>query len=236
MQRSCPICRSRFDRAGKRVFCSVPCAAEANRRRSRERSARLRREGRVPSRARPTVHTCPHCGFEFVGRPDRRWCSRTCRQQLARRRRLPLVKDNDRYTVLEIYERDGGVCQLCGEPCDRAGLEHSSPFSGTKPVIDHIVPRRAGGSDDRSNVRLAHSRCNVVLGARTYKTACKRGHPLSGPTANVAITKNGRECRRCRNIRKTDRRLHAAGGVSARAPEAGAPSSASEHALLSEAR
>lgn len=51
-----------------------------------------------------------------------------------------------------ILDRDGHVChipgpggQLCGAPAD---------------TVDHVVPRRLGGSDDPGNLRAACRPCN----------------------------------------------------------------------------
>jgi 5-methylcytosine-specific restriction endonuclease McrA len=49
-----------------------------------------------------------------------------------------------------MYERDGGVCQLCGHPVC------SSEFQ-----LDHIIPKCDGGEFTWSNLRLAHKRCNA---------------------------------------------------------------------------
>lgn len=62
----------------------------------------------------------------------------------------------------ELAERDGWICWLCGgdiDPCAPLG----SPASAT---IDHVVPRSRGGANDRSNMRLAHRRCNGRRGNR----------------------------------------------------------------------
>jgi 5-methylcytosine-specific restriction endonuclease McrA len=48
-----------------------------------------------------------------------------------------------------IYERDGGICHLCGLPVDR---QDASP--------DHVVPMSLGGFHAMWNVKLSHWRCN----------------------------------------------------------------------------
>lgn len=59
-----------------------------------------------------------------------------------------------------VYERDGWVCQICSDPVD-SGL--IGTMSVWRPSLDHVVPRVAGGSDDPSNLRIAHFWCNGVL-------------------------------------------------------------------------
>lgn len=51
-----------------------------------------------------------------------------------------------RFTVLQ---RDGFVCRYCGAHPPSVDLE-----------VDHIVPRKAGGSDDTENLITACSQCN----------------------------------------------------------------------------
>lgn len=54
-----------------------------------------------------------------------------------------------------IYERDGGICQLCGEPVDRSVA-----------TIDHIIPFARGGTHEPANVQLAHGPCNSRKGSK----------------------------------------------------------------------
>lgn len=49
-----------------------------------------------------------------------------------------------------IYERDGGLCGICGLPVAFAEMH-----------VDHIRPRIEGGSDHVSNFRISHPRCNL---------------------------------------------------------------------------
>lgn len=55
---------------------------------------------------------------------------------------------------LRIGDRDGWVCHLCG--CGVL-LTAGGPSA---PTVDHVIPLARGGSDDDSNVRLAHKSCN----------------------------------------------------------------------------
>lgn len=48
-----------------------------------------------------------------------------------------------------LWERDGGICGICGEPVPLAEME-----------IDHIMPRRERGSNSLANLRATHGRCN----------------------------------------------------------------------------
>lgn len=61
-----------------------------------------------------------------------------------------------------IWSRDGGICQLCGDPIDPA-LPWPEPMSKT---LDHVVPLANGGTHEPSNVQLAHALCNCIKGNR----------------------------------------------------------------------
>lgn len=66
------------------------------------------------------------------------------------------------YSKMEIGERDGWRCHLCGDRVDR----RLSGNDSDGPTIDHLIPVSVGGRDVRENVALAHRRCNTARGAR----------------------------------------------------------------------
>jgi hypothetical protein len=68
----------------------------------------------------------------------------------------------ERIDPVEIYERDGWVCQLCMKPIDRA-LTAPDRMSAS---LDHRVPLVAGGGHTASNVQASHLICNIRKGAR----------------------------------------------------------------------
>lgn len=63
---------------------------------------------------------------------------------------------------LDIFERDGWLCQLCDRPIN-PDLKWPNPDSAS---IDHIVPLARGGDHAVSNVWSAHLGCNASKGAR----------------------------------------------------------------------
>ena len=71
------------------------------------------------------------------------------------------------YTSLEIFERDGWICQLCEEPV----IEKDS-MNKWGPTIDHIIPVTKDGIDCETNVQLAHRSCNSSKGNRIQELIC----------------------------------------------------------------
>lgn len=79
--------------------------------------------------------------------------------RINKRKRKALKRGNshESYTGNYIFERDGWICQLCGQKINKR-LKYPNPRSGS---IDHIVPLSKGGNDSPMNVQATHLRCNV---------------------------------------------------------------------------
>ena len=64
-----------------------------------------------------------------------------------------------------LYNRDRGICKICGEPCDYDDkiIKNNVVIVGNRyPSIDHIIPLSKGGSHTWDNVQLAHKLCNSI--------------------------------------------------------------------------
>lgn len=73
-------------------------------------------------------------------------------------------------------EQDG-LCLLC-----REAIPESDLFNGDLVSIDHDVPRAHGGSDDLSNLNVAHVPCNNVKGCGCSGALCEfNGRVLPSP-------------------------------------------------------
>lgn len=122
-----------------------------------------------------TEHPCLVCGT-ITKRP--KYCSEDCNRKArnvrsrayrrARTKSIDIQMVNPEITLDEVYQRDNGVCYLCGEKCDkedyvwkRKGLKICG---GNYPSIDHIKPISLGGPHSWDNVRLAHMSCNSSKG------------------------------------------------------------------------
>jgi len=88
----------------------------------------------------------------------------------ARRRSSGRVGDRD-ITLEKLYNRDGGICALCGKPCDYEDyiFQGAVFIAGNDyPSIDHIEPLSKGGSHTWNNVQLAHKICNSKKSNRDF--------------------------------------------------------------------
>lgn len=147
--RSCEFCGRSYQpkRRARSIYCSRRCKDHA----------------RAPRRER----ICPHCGEQFETRLSTQMlCSRSCRAAAHRLQSKfrSRVGESTRPGIwrYEIAERDGWICGICGTPVDKNARY---PDSG-QATLDHIVPVTRGGTNDPSNLRLAHMDCNRSRGNR----------------------------------------------------------------------
>jgi len=86
----------------------------------------------------------------------------------------------EKLLVIEYWWKEqAGLCCICGqdmEPYKRQNGNHN-PLSAT---IEHLIPKRDNGPNTVGNVRLAHAKCNHVLGGlwSINQDRTKHGLPL----------------------------------------------------------
>lgn len=126
------------------------------------------------------LHECPACG-QLTTR--RKYCSEVCcrnackskaNQETKRRhnatheaKRRSRIKsqivDRD-ITLKQLFERDNGICWICGMVCDWSDFTKKDDnfiAGNLYPSIDHVVELSNGGVHSWNNVKLAHRICNV---------------------------------------------------------------------------
>lgn len=64
--------------------------------------------------------------------------------------------------ITDLLAIRGARCHLCGRKID-PGLSGLHPMGAT---IDHLLPVSRGGTNELSNLHVAHRRCNVARGNR----------------------------------------------------------------------
>lgn len=179
--RECPECKAVFritrhdnHSNGPQVHCSGACRyAERRRQALIAREAALYRRWSAAAKRRlrneMNIRRCPDCDepaarFSHYCRPcaDRRTAAsdRASRKLRKYRERGAIV---ERFDPIEVLERDGWKCHLCGIRTPK-GLRGT--HDARAPELDHIVPIAAGGEHSRRNTACACRRCNITKGAR----------------------------------------------------------------------
>ena len=90
-------------------------------------------------------------------------------------RKLDFRLKKDRALRKVVYERDNFSCQRCGAKAQLTSTEYDGRYTlmannGEYLVLDHIVPRRAGGRNVVSNLQTLCDRCNTIKGNTTDAT------------------------------------------------------------------
>lgn len=123
------------------------------------------------------VKVCNKCGTYIYGKRIQQCLEcklKTQRAQYHRaevKRRLHIksaMVDKD-IDLISLYDRDKGICHLCGAKCD---LDDKEEIDGviicgnSYPSIDHVIPLAKGGVHSWDNVKLAHRICNSIKSDR----------------------------------------------------------------------
>jgi len=173
---NCPTCGEVFVKESaranryKHVFCSADCNVlyqmdHLDRRSGTLKAAatrtakKLANPPHIPSpQCTVTYSDCATCGQVICHRPSRRaYCSTRCSDSARRARK------GKRHNIrrIAIFERDGYLCWICGQPCDPT-LSLPSRMAAT---VDHLVPQSLGGTHEHDNLATAHMVCNSRRGA-----------------------------------------------------------------------
>ena len=79
---------------------------------------------------------------------------------------------------MRIYKEQSGICHICGGKISlKLKDPHPKSFS-----LDHVIPRKYGGTDIKENLAIAHKRCNrrrdfkLIFGVRLWKAF--KAHPM----------------------------------------------------------
>jgi len=124
---------------------------------------------------------CPECGRVFFSSVDKKTCGSACAnrrenrlKEITRRKRLRINGRIDwDITLDKLYERDTGICYLCGGKCDKndftVDVNGNFVAGPMYPSIDHVKPVSKGGTHTWDNVRLAHHYCNTIKSNKELK-------------------------------------------------------------------
>lgn len=165
---TCDNCRKKKadkERAKKEKAKAEQRDARETERAKRKQANEAKRIAYIESR----THACTICGAMTT---NKYCCSQKCSRKRAhqikevtRRAKLKAAMVDKTITLQSVYEKDKGVCYICGGVCDWGDKEERDAcvVCGNRyPSIDHVVPLAKGGLHAWDNVRLAHRYCNTL--------------------------------------------------------------------------
>lgn len=179
----CKHCGKTFEaEIGKRQqFCTDACRKQAHDDKTQLRLKAYATPGNPLYGIRrytpkPNPRPCSVCGQQHTNKSSR-YCSDKCRRLISGRSKMTsTVKDRmivalfyklhpdfddtqlkiETFSRVEILERDGWSCHICGNPIDRDAKLNSTGYG----TVDHLIPLIEGGEHTRANVKAAHQGCN----------------------------------------------------------------------------
>lgn len=165
-QRNCQNCGAAYStNFSRKRTCSRQCRQELGNRRKRAEYFDDGAEGRCFVYFRK----CQDCGTDIcIRRPSSGFCAECIRNRRSwhdakknhkRRGAGPMTVSRERLLKLR-----GNRCHICGRLIDLK-------LSGMHPMgftIDHLLPVSRGGTNEISNLHVAHRRCNTARGNRGH--------------------------------------------------------------------
>lgn len=161
-------------------YCDICRKSENEKRRLNERLDRQEAKEREKRHNRKIIQLslpmCNKCGMLI---PKGHKVCKVCKhdklkenyrkKDVKRRAKLREVKRDKDITLRKLYERDNGICYLCGRVCEWSDSEYidgAFVVGGSYPTVEHIKPISLGGTDTWDNIKLACHYCNSKKGNR----------------------------------------------------------------------
>lgn len=175
----CKVCGGILERKAEvaRHKASILCEHCRQMKHDQEEQERIaKREQIEAERAKRIVYrqqsfgVCLECGGVFFGR--KKYCSKECLSRALSRngemKRRSRTKDqlvDKDITLKSLFDRDHGVCYICGEQCDWNDYYYKGETfiaGDSYPSIDHVIPLSKGGAHSWLNVKLSCRKCNYL--------------------------------------------------------------------------
>ena len=154
---TCELCSTAFSaKRPEAKYCSPRCKSAAF-------TATRKDDGRAKAYREQNAERIKEYQKKYAPRWFATDSGQACSQRAeARRRYIETSSESERFTRLEVADRDNWICGLCHGPVDST-LKYPDPLSAS---LDHITPLSLGGLHIRANAQLAHLRCNLSKGNR----------------------------------------------------------------------
>lgn len=149
----CENCGAEMPSRRKRIrFCGSPACQRAKRAADACVAPRCAVEG--CERPRISRGMCgSHYALDWAKRNPERNAAGKARYRA--RKRDAFVED---VIPVEVFERDGWRCGICGERIPE-GARYPDPRSAS---VDHVIPLSRGGTHEMKNVQATHLLCNAL--------------------------------------------------------------------------
>ena len=175
--------RGRFGSQGHCVVCSIKETKVKNN--NEQKAKKLKKELVAEKKRNKTLIQKKQIVFGFCKcgqllSPGKRVCE-NCKakpvynhdawrvQDVKRRARFRKVKHDSDISLSKLFERDQGICYICGRECnwnDSRWEKGIFKVGKTYPTIEHLIPISKGGDDTWENIKLACLSCNSKKGAK----------------------------------------------------------------------
>lgn len=166
-EKTCLICGRVFHSAyPSKKFCSDECSKrnKINKKNERDRKKTAARQDKELQKTK----VCACCGDVFHSvYKNKKYCEKCSAKQRHCDHRFRANRYGVEYdptvTIDALIERDGNICQICGQPCDKNDKSWNNGIGPLYPTIDHIIAMSKGGPHTWDNVQLAHAYCNCAI-------------------------------------------------------------------------
>lgn len=173
----CELCGSVFHSEYPTArFCSEKCKTKdkINKKLARDRKKTAVRQAEEIAKDK----VCACCGSVFHSIYESKiYCDKCAVRYNNCNHRLRAKKYGVAYepgiTLEKLIKRDGNICQICGEPCDKSDRSWGNGIGPLYPTQDHIIAMAKGGGHVWSNMQLAHALCNAIKSDRDEEELTK---------------------------------------------------------------
>ena len=145
-ERKCLFCDNKFiPNRSNQFYCNDSCKSNAQ---------FIRYKKNYIKKTLEIKKVCIICNKEFLtNRKQALTCNIICRKEYCKQQSLKYHRVTGHLALrFKILKRDNFTCQYCG----RKPIQDN-----TKLMVDHIIPKSKGGTDEESNLKTSCEACNL---------------------------------------------------------------------------